>query len=202
MAFLDSKSTGSSRGSYAIHGFFFGFCHGRRPHEALGAGTSSAGHRGFGQAHRATPHPASSARHSARPGHTRPGSLPSLDERVAAVVSRLAPGNPGPLDHQRLASLFETVIRLTEPLCSTACGQEWRGKKGLTSSGGYLTVPASLLVIAEEIIQLDMPRQLGPSCEMADVDREHRSGRRSTGVGQVQEMRFDGAGEKEGKACR
>ena len=83
----------------------------------------------------------------------------SLDERVAAVVSRLAPGNPGPLDHQRLASIFETVIQLTEPLCSRLCGQEWRGKKGLTSSGGYLTVPASLLVIAEEIMQLDMPRQ-------------------------------------------
>jgi hypothetical protein len=53
----------------------------------------------------------------------------------------------------------------------------------LTSSGGYLTVPASLLVIPEEIIQLDMPRQLDPSCEIADVDREDRSGRRSTSVG-------------------
>jgi hypothetical protein len=68
--------------------------------------------------------------------------------------------------------------------------------------GGYLTVPASLLVIVEEIIQLDIPRQLGLSCEMAHVDREHRSGRRSIGVGQVQATRFDAAGEKEVKACR
>ena len=54
----------------------------------------------------------------------------SLDERVAAVVSRLAPGNPGPLNDQRLASLFETVIRLTEPLCSTFATRNGAAKKG------------------------------------------------------------------------
>ena len=54
----------------------------------------------------------------------------SLDERVAAVVSRLAPGNPGPLNHQRLASLFETVIWLTEPLCSTLAARNGAAKKG------------------------------------------------------------------------
>jgi chorismate mutase len=54
----------------------------------------------------------------------------SLNERVAAVVSRLAPGNPGPLNHQRLASLFETVIRLTEPLCSTLVTRNGASKKG------------------------------------------------------------------------
>ena len=57
-------------------------------------------------------------------------AAPSLDERVAAVVSRLAPGNPGPLDGQRLASLFETVIRLTEPLCSTVTTNNGAAKKG------------------------------------------------------------------------
>jgi chorismate mutase len=54
----------------------------------------------------------------------------SLDERVAAVVSRLAPSNPGPLDRQRLASLFETVIRLTEPLCSALSTRNGAAKKG------------------------------------------------------------------------
>jgi chorismate mutase len=57
-------------------------------------------------------------------------ATPSLDERVAAVVSRLAPDNPGPLNHQRLASLFETVIRLTEPLCSTLAARNGAAKKG------------------------------------------------------------------------
>jgi chorismate mutase len=56
--------------------------------------------------------------------------MPSLDERVAAVVSRLAPGNPGPLNHQRLASLFEAVIRLTEPLFSTLAARNGAAKKG------------------------------------------------------------------------
>jgi hypothetical protein len=58
------------------------------------------------------------------------------------------------------------------------------------------------MVITEEIIQFDMPRQLGPSCEMAHVNREARSGRTSIAVGQVQELRFDAAGEKEIHACR
>ena len=56
--------------------------------------------------------------------------LPSLDERVAAVVSRLAPGNPGPLNQQRLASLFETVIQLTEPLCNRLAARNGAAKKG------------------------------------------------------------------------
>ena len=56
--------------------------------------------------------------------------MPSLDERVAAVVSRLAPGNQGPLDDQRLASLFETVIQLTEPLCSRLAARNGAAKKG------------------------------------------------------------------------
>jgi chorismate mutase len=54
----------------------------------------------------------------------------SLNERVAAVVSRLAPGNPGPLNHQRMESLFETVIRLTEPLYTTRASRNGAAKKG------------------------------------------------------------------------
>jgi chorismate mutase len=54
----------------------------------------------------------------------------SLNERVAAVVSRLAPGNPGPLNLQRLTSLFEIVIRLTEPLGSTLATRNGAAKKG------------------------------------------------------------------------
>jgi hypothetical protein len=45
-------------------------------------------------------------------------------------VSRLAPDNSGPLNHQRLTSLFETVIRLTEPLCSTRASRNSAAKKG------------------------------------------------------------------------
>jgi chorismate mutase len=54
----------------------------------------------------------------------------SLDERVAAVVSRLAAGNPGPLDRQRLAAIFETVIRLTEPPCVGFAARNGAAKKG------------------------------------------------------------------------
>jgi len=57
-------------------------------------------------------------------------ATPSLDERVTAVVSRLVPDNPGPLNHQRLTSLFEIVIRLTEPLCSTLAARNGAAKKG------------------------------------------------------------------------
>jgi chorismate mutase len=57
-------------------------------------------------------------------------AVASLDERVAAVVSRLAPDNPGPLNSPRLASLFETVIRLTEPLCSPLADRNGAAKKG------------------------------------------------------------------------
>ena len=40
----------------------------------------------------------------------------SLEERVSAVVSRLARHNPGPLDDRRLAAIFAIVIELTDPL--------------------------------------------------------------------------------------
>jgi len=53
-----------------------------------------------------------------------------LEERVAAVVSRLAQDNPGPLDTQQLVSLFETVIRLTEPLCGALSARNGAAKKG------------------------------------------------------------------------
>lgn len=63
---------------------------------------------------------------------TAPGQevMPSLDERVAAVVSRLARDNQGPLDDQRLASLFKTVIQLTEPLCDRLTARNGAAKKG------------------------------------------------------------------------
>jgi chorismate mutase len=56
--------------------------------------------------------------------------MPSLEERVAAVVSRLAPGNPGPLNQQRLATIFEAVILLTEPLYSPLAPRNGAAKKG------------------------------------------------------------------------
>jgi chorismate mutase len=58
------------------------------------------------------------------------GTLASLETRVAAVVSRLAGGNPGPLDSQRLASIFEAVIRLTEPLSAGLSSRNGAAKKG------------------------------------------------------------------------
>jgi chorismate mutase len=58
------------------------------------------------------------------------GTLASLEARVAAIVSRLAAGNPGPLDSQRLASIFEAVIRLTEPLSAGLSGRNGAAKKG------------------------------------------------------------------------
>jgi chorismate mutase len=54
----------------------------------------------------------------------------SREARVAAVISRLARGNPGPLDTQRLTSIFETVIRLTEPLSAGLSSTNGTAKKG------------------------------------------------------------------------
>jgi chorismate mutase len=58
------------------------------------------------------------------------GTSDSLEARVAAVVSRLARDNPGPLDTRRLAAIFETVIRLTEPLCVGLSQRNGALKKG------------------------------------------------------------------------
>jgi chorismate mutase len=58
------------------------------------------------------------------------GTAYSLEARVAAVVSRLAHGNPGPLKDRHLASIFETVIRLTEPLCVGLSTRKGAAKKG------------------------------------------------------------------------
>jgi chorismate mutase len=61
---------------------------------------------------------------------TPPGPPLSLEERVSAVVSRLARCNPGPLDNQRLASIFEMVIRVTEPLSIGLSPRNGAAKKG------------------------------------------------------------------------
>jgi hypothetical protein len=45
-------------------------------------------------------------------------------------MARLAPDHSGPLDPQRLAALFETVIRLTEPLCDPFASWNGAAKKG------------------------------------------------------------------------
>ena len=58
------------------------------------------------------------------------GTRGSLEARVAAVISRLASDNPGPLDHQRLTCIFETVIRLTEPLSAGLSSTNGAAKKG------------------------------------------------------------------------
>jgi chorismate mutase len=58
------------------------------------------------------------------------GAPESLEERVVAVVSRLARSNPGPLDTRRLASIFEIVIQLTEPLSMGLPARNGAAKKG------------------------------------------------------------------------
>jgi chorismate mutase len=54
----------------------------------------------------------------------------SLEERVAAVVSRLVHSNPGPLDTRRIMALFEIVIQLTEPLSMGLPARNGAAKKG------------------------------------------------------------------------
>ena len=54
----------------------------------------------------------------------------TFEERVSAVVSRLARGNSGPLDDQRLASIFAMVIRLTEPFPIGSSPRNGAAKKG------------------------------------------------------------------------
>jgi chorismate mutase len=58
------------------------------------------------------------------------GTPYTLEERVDAVVSRLTRCNPGPLDNQRLASIFETVVRGTEPLSGGLSSRNGAAKKG------------------------------------------------------------------------
>jgi chorismate mutase len=53
-----------------------------------------------------------------------------LEARVSTVVSRLISRNPGPLDNQRLASLFEGVIKATEPLSIGLSPRNGAAKKG------------------------------------------------------------------------
>ncbi|HEX2277882.1 MAG TPA: hypothetical protein VHN13_12245 [Candidatus Tectomicrobia bacterium] len=60
-------------------------------------------------------------------GHAEPVDL---EARVSTVVSRLIRRNPGPLDNQRLASIFETVIRVTEPLSISLSPRNGAAKKG------------------------------------------------------------------------
>jgi chorismate mutase len=58
------------------------------------------------------------------------GPPASLDERVAAVVSRLVHRNAGPLDTRHIAAIFEIVIQLTEPLCMGLPARNGAAKKG------------------------------------------------------------------------
>jgi chorismate mutase len=60
-------------------------------------------------------------------GHAEPVDL---EARVSMVVSRLIRRNPGPLDNQHLASIFEMVIRVTEPLAIGLAPRNGAAKKG------------------------------------------------------------------------
>jgi len=58
------------------------------------------------------------------------GTPASLEERVAAVVSRLGDRHPGPLDTRRISAIFELVIQLTEPLSMGLPARNGAAKKG------------------------------------------------------------------------
>jgi chorismate mutase len=58
------------------------------------------------------------------------GQHVSPEERLSAVVSRLARRNPGPLDDQHLAAIFAMVIELTEPLSIGLSTRNGAPKKG------------------------------------------------------------------------
>lgn len=53
-----------------------------------------------------------------------------LEARISTVVSRLIRRNPGPLDHRRLAAIFELVIRVTEPRSISLSRRNGAAKKG------------------------------------------------------------------------
>jgi chorismate mutase len=61
---------------------------------------------------------------------TADGQPLAFEERVSAVVSRLARCNAGPLDNQRLASIFAMIIRVTEPLSIGLSPRNGAPKKG------------------------------------------------------------------------
>src|SRR5215510_6132332 len=147
MAFSTAKAPGQAVDRMWFTAFLLasiGFCHGRRPHEELGARTSFAGVRGFGQTHRTAFSPASAARLAARPSRTDAGA--TTQPRGARRGRRVTAGTK----QSRAAGYRAAGIHFRDrhPAHRAALrrpfGQEWRGKKGLTSSGGYLTVPASL----------------------------------------------------------
>jgi chorismate mutase len=126
----DRESAESSRGSNAIHGFFFASALEGDPmeHSVLEQALQAveASDKRIVQLLTLRRHLATQLAHATADRQ----ATDSLAERVAAVVSRLAPGNPGPLDCRRLAALFETVIRLTEPLCSPLAARNGAEKRG------------------------------------------------------------------------
>jgi chorismate mutase len=58
------------------------------------------------------------------------GASANLEERVAAVVSRLVQRNSGPLDTRRISAIFEIVIQLTEPRSMGLPARNGAAKKG------------------------------------------------------------------------
>lgn len=57
------------------------------------------------------------------------GRTLDMEMRVSEVVSRLRLRNPGPLDDECLARVFEVVIRATEPLLTSLFTGNDGGKK-------------------------------------------------------------------------
>ena len=57
------------------------------------------------------------------------GKRLDVEMRVSEVVSRLRAHNPGPLDDESLARVFESVIRATEPLLTSLLTANGGGKK-------------------------------------------------------------------------
>jgi chorismate mutase len=125
------RSTEESRGSKAIHGFFYGLLpmEGHTMEDSVLEQAMQALYESDRQIVRLLilRHQLAAQLAQLSLGQGQPVSP---EERVSAVVSRLIRRNPGPLDDQRLAAIFAMVIELTEPLSIGFSTKNGAPKKG------------------------------------------------------------------------
>jgi chorismate mutase len=125
------RSTEESRGSTAIHGFFYGLLpmEGHIMEDSVLEQAMQALYESDRQIVRLLILRYRLAAQLAQISLGQ-GQPVSPEERVSAVVSRLIRRNPGPLDDQRLAAIFAMVIELTEPLSIGFSTKNGAPKKG------------------------------------------------------------------------
>jgi chorismate mutase len=125
------RSTEESRGSHAIHGFFYGLLpmEGHTMEDSVLEQAMQALYESDRQIVRLLTLRYQLAARLAQISLGQ-GRHVSPEERVSAVVSRLVRRNPGPLDDQCLAAIFAMVIELTEPLSIGFSTKNGAPKKG------------------------------------------------------------------------